>query len=106
MRSISAILLTVVASLSVFVFMFAGSDFWAGRGIRPWVQGYLIVLAASALIGYFAFRPNALESSVKIVGFDFDIQYAWLYLKNIEYREKFLEENGMSTELVNWIVKV
>ena len=53
-----------------------------------------------------AFRPNVLESAVKIIGFDFDVQYVWFYLKNAEYRRRFIEENEMNAELVSWIVKV
>jgi len=106
MRVISSIFVTIVASISIFVFMFAGSDIWAGFGIRPWVQGYLLILTASIIVGFIAFRPSAMESAVKIIGFDFDVQYVWLNLKNEEYRRKLIEENGLSAELVNWVVKV
>ncbi len=85
--------------------MFAGSDIWNGYGIRPWVLGYILVLAISIIVGYLAFRPSLLESAVKIIGFDFDVQYVWLYLKDLEYRGKFIEENEMNAELVSWIVK-
>ncbi|TFG31185.1 hypothetical protein EU528_06860 [Candidatus Thorarchaeota archaeon] len=106
MRGITSLLLTIVASTSIFVIMFAGSDIWAGRGISPWVQGYLLVLGASVLIGIIAFRPNALESAVNIIGFDFDVQYVWFKLRDPQYRNSFLQENGLVAELVNWIVKV
>lgn len=106
MRAISSFLLTVVASLSIFVIMFTGADYWAGRGISSWVYSYFFVLAASILVGVIAFRPNALESAVNIIGFDFDVQYVWFKLKDPEYRNKFIAENEMNAELVNWIVKV
>jgi hypothetical protein len=105
MRAISSFLLTVVASLSIFVIMFTGADYWAGRGISPWVYSYFFVLAASILIGIIAFRPNALESAVNIIGFDFDVQYVWFKLKDPEYRNRFITENEMNAELVNWVVK-
>ena len=106
LRGIVSLFVAVVASSSIFVLMFAGSDIWNGYGIRPWVPGYFLILAISIILGYFAFRPNVLESAVKIIGFDFDVQYVWLYLKNPEYRRKFIEENKMNAELVSWIVKV
>ena len=105
-RAITSFLLTVVASISIFVIMFAGADFWAGRGIPSWVYAYFLVLGASIFIGVIAFRPNALESAVNIIGFDFDVQYVWFRLKDEQYRNNFLAENEMSAELVNWIVKV
>ena len=106
LRGIVSLFVAVVASSSIFVLMFAGSDIWNGYGIRPWVPGYFLILAISIILGYFAFRPNVLESAVKIIGFDFDVQYVWLNLKNPEYRRKFIEENKMNAELVSWIVKV
>lgn len=105
MRAITTFLLTIVASVSIFVIMFAGADYWAGRGIGSWVQVYFLVLGASILVGIIAFRPNPLESAVNIIGFDFDIQYVWFKIKDSQYRNRFIEENGMSAELVNWIVK-
>ena len=105
LRVITSILLTIVASVSIFVIMFAGADIWAGRGLSPWVLGYFMVLGASILVGIVAFRPNALESAVNIIGFDFDVQYVWFKLKDKQYLNSFLEENDMSAELVNWIVK-
>ncbi len=106
LRGIVSLFVAVVASSSIFVLMFAGSDIWNGYGIKPWVQGYFLVLAISIIVGYLVFRPNVLESAVKIIGFDFHVQYVWLYLKNPEYRRKFIEENKMNAELVSWIVKV
>ncbi len=105
LRCIVSLFVAVVASFSIFVIMFAGSDIWNGYGIRPWVLGYILVLAISIIVGYLAFRPSLLESAVKIIGFDFDVQYVWLYLKDLEYRGKFIEENEMKAELVSWIVK-
>jgi len=105
MRAITSFLLTVVASVSIFVIMLAGSDFWAGRAIGSWVYAYFLVLGASILVGVIAFRPNALESAVNIIGFDFDVQYVWLKIKDADYRNRFIAENEMNAELVNWVVK-
>ncbi len=105
LRGIVSLFVAVVASFSIFVLMFAGSDIWNEYGIRSWVPGYFLVLAISIIGGYLVFRPSLLESAVKIIGFDFDVQYVWLYLKDLEYRGKFVEENEMNAELVSWIVK-
>ncbi|MHA1863647.1 MAG: hypothetical protein ACTSWA_07750 [Candidatus Thorarchaeota archaeon] len=106
LRGIVSLFVAVIASSLIFVFMFAGSDIWNGYGIRPWVPGYFLVLAFSIIIGYLAFRPSLLECAVKIIGFDFDVQYVWLYLKDPKYRRNFISENEMTAELVSWIVKV
>ena len=95
-----------MASVSIFVIMFAGADLWAGRELSPWVGSYLLVLGASVLAGIFVFRPNPLEDAFNIIGFDFDVQYVWLKLKDPQYRNNFISENEMNAELVNWIVKV
>jgi hypothetical protein len=106
MRGLTSLILTIVASVSIFVIMFAGSDLWAGRGLSPWVGSYILVLTASIFAGIIVFRPNALEDSFNIVGFDFDVQYVWLKLKDPQYRNKFISANEMNAELVNWVVKV
>lgn len=106
LKGIVSLIVAIIASSSIFVLMFAGSDIWNGYGIRPWVPGYFLILAISIIVGYLVFRPNVLESTVKIIGYDFDVQYVWFYLKNPEYRRKFVEENKMNAELVSWIVKV
>lgn len=105
LKGIVSFIVAVIASSSIFVLMFAGSDIWNGYGLRPWVPGYFLVLAISIIIGYLVFRPNVLECAVKIIGFDFDVQYVWLYLNDSEYRRKFIVENQMNAELVSWIVK-
>lgn len=106
MRGITSLVLTIVASVSIFVIMFAGADLWAGRELSPWVGSYLLVLSASVLAGIIVFRPNALEASFNIIGFDFDVQYVWLKLKDPGYLNDFVSENEMNAELVNWVVKV
>ncbi|MGY5858388.1 MAG: hypothetical protein RTU63_03390 [Candidatus Thorarchaeota archaeon] len=105
MRGITSFILTIVASASIFAIMFAGSDYWAGRGISPWVYAYIFVLGASLLLGVIAFRPNPLEAALKIIGFDFDVQYVWFRMKDADYRNRFIADNEMNAELVTWIVK-
>ncbi|RLI54828.1 MAG: hypothetical protein DRO87_05065 [Candidatus Thorarchaeota archaeon] len=103
------VLVMLLASLmggSVFLaLMFAGSQVASGGGLPGWVPPYIAVLLLSLILGYWAFRPNALESAVKIVGFDFDVQNVWLHIKSSEYLRRLLEENPMNVELVNWVVK-
>ncbi|TFG34545.1 hypothetical protein EU527_02710 [Candidatus Thorarchaeota archaeon] len=105
-RLLAMLLISIVASLSIFFFIFNGNSFWNGDIFNPWMHGFLIIALVSIVFAYFAFKPNALESSFQIIGFDYDIQYVWLKLKNPEYRAKFVEENPLDTQLANWIVKV
>ena len=104
-RTLSSLVASIMAGISIFALIYAGADVWAGRAISPWVYSYAAVFAFSLLLAYISFRPSALESSFKIIGFDFELQYVWLMLSNSSYRELFVEENPHSTELVNWIVK-
>jgi hypothetical protein len=106
LRGISMIIASIISGVSIFALIYAGSDFWLGRPVSPWVYSYVFILSLSLLLGYVAFRPSALEASVKIIGFDFEQQYVWLRLKNRGYLEQLLSENPMDTELVNWVVKV
>jgi hypothetical protein len=103
-RGLAMLLASILVGMSVFALIFAGYDIASGYGIHPITIIYLLALAFSFAFGYIAFRPTSLEAFVRIIGFDFDSKYVWLQLKNREYRERFLEENQMNSEIVNWIV--
>jgi hypothetical protein len=105
-RALSSIVASIVAGASFFALLYAGSDYWAGRSVSPWVYSYLLILGLSLLFVYVSFRPSAIESSFKIIGFDFELQHVWFALRNPSYRDTFMRENSMSAELVSWIVKV
>lgn len=105
-RTLAMSIVSIIASFSIFIFIIYGRSIWRGSGSSIWTQLYLLVLFASILIAFVAFRSNALESAFQIVGFDFDIQYVWLKLKNPDYRNMFIQENPMNAELANWILKV
>jgi hypothetical protein len=105
-RTLSTVLASIVAGVSVFALMYAGADYWAGNTLSPWVYTYLLILGMSLLFAYVSFRPTALEASFRIIGFDFDLQHVWLAMRNPNYRNLFVNENPVSAELVTWIVKV
>jgi hypothetical protein len=105
-RGLSTLVASIIASISFFALIYAGSDYWAGRPVNPWTYSYILILSLSLILVYVAFRPSALEASIKIIGFDFERQHVWLRLKNREYMEQLMSENPMATELVNWVVKV
>jgi hypothetical protein len=106
MRGLSTLLASIIASVSVFALIYAGSDYWAGRPVSPWVYSYLVILTLSLILGYLAFKPSPLEASIRIIGFDFERQYVWIKLKNPEYLDQLMTGNPMAAELVNWVVKV
>ncbi len=89
----------------LFGLLAAGGDLWLRRSISPWIPPVFALAILSFLVTYLAFRPGPLESSVRVVGFDAGIQNVWLAFKNTEYREKFLKENPMYAEAINWIIK-
>lgn len=105
-RGLSTLVASIIASVSIFALIYAGSDYWAGRPVSPWVYSYLLILCLSLIFGYLAFKPSALEASIRIIGFDFERQHVWLRLKNREYLKQLMTENPMAAELVTWIVKV
>jgi hypothetical protein len=106
LRGLSMVIASIISGVSILALIYAGSDYWLGRPVSPWVYSYIFILSLSLLLGYVAFRPSALESSIQIIGFDFEKQYVWLRLKNQEYLDQFISQNPIDTELVNWVVKV
>jgi hypothetical protein len=103
-RVLAMLLAAILSGMSIFALIFTSYDITSGHGVHPITSVYLLALALSLVFGYIAFRPTSLEASVRIIGFDFDMQHVWLQLKNPEYRQRFLEENQMNSEIVNWIV--
>lgn len=105
LRGLATCLATLMFGSTVFALMFAGSDIWAGQPIAGWVYPYMIFLVLTVLFGYVAFRPNPLESAMKIIGFDFEMQHVWLQVKRRDYLDALMRENPISAELVSWVVK-
>lgn len=88
-----------------FGLMFLGDSFYRGRPIPFWSVAFFVFFASTMLLTWVAFRPNALQRAVKIVGFDPGMQNILLVFKDKSYRETVIRDNPMATELVSWIVK-
>ncbi|MFX0108935.1 MAG: hypothetical protein ACFE7R_11665, partial [Candidatus Hodarchaeota archaeon] len=85
--------------------MFIGGDLWLNRPLSPWAIPFFTFFTISMIMAVIAFRPGPMESAFKVIGFDFDIRYVWIQLKNREYRDAFIEENLPECDLVSWIVR-
>ncbi|MHA1287243.1 MAG: hypothetical protein ACTSPB_07535, partial [Candidatus Thorarchaeota archaeon] len=94
-------------TLAFFVFglLFLGDSFYRGRPIPFWTMAFSAMFAISLFLTWIAFRPNALQRAVQILGFDPGLQNILLVFKDKSYRDMVIQENPMSTELVSWIVK-
>ena len=88
-----------------FGLMFLGDSFNRGRPIPFWSMAFSAFFAFSMFLSWIAFRPNALQRAVKIVGFDPGMQNILIVFKDKSYRDLIIQENPMTTELVSWIVK-
>jgi hypothetical protein len=88
-----------------FGLMFLGDAFYRGRPIPFWSVAFSAFFTISMFLSWIAFRPNALQRAVKIIGFDPGLQNILLVFKNKGYRDMVIQDNPMSTELVSWIVK-
>lgn len=93
--------------LAFFVFglLLLGDSFNRGRSIPFWFLASSSFLGFTLFLTWIAFRPNALQRAVKIVGFDPSMQNILLVFKNKSYQETVIHDNPMTTELVSWIAK-
>jgi len=89
----------------LFGLMFLGDAFNRGRPIPFWSFVFTAIFGLSMFLTWFAFRPNALERAVQILGFDSGMQNVLVVFKSQSYRETVIQDNPMSSELVSWIVK-
>ena len=88
-----------------FGLLFIGDAFYRGRPLPFWSVVFSIFFALSLSLTWFAFRPNAIQRAVQIVGFDPGMQNILLVFDNELYREAVIQDNPMTTELVSWIVR-
>ncbi|MBN2230706.1 MAG: hypothetical protein JW779_14045 [Candidatus Thorarchaeota archaeon] len=89
----------------VFGLMFIGDAISRSRAIPFWAMIFIYFFILSMIASAIAFRPNKLLRSVRIIGFDPGMQYVLLAFENPSYREVFLKENPMNSELVSWVLK-
>lgn len=104
-RTVSSIFLALSLSSLMFGAIFIGGSVWLGRGIPPWSGLLLLFFGSTFVMTYAAFRPQALEVAVKVVGFDANLSNVWLQFNNEGYKRVFMDENLASAELVRWIIK-
>jgi len=104
-RMVCIIINGILISALFIALLNISSNFWLGRANAFWVYAVLTVSVVTMVLSCFAFRSNPFESAFRIVGFDAALQHIWLQLKNHEYRDAFLNENPMSSELVSWIIR-
>ena len=88
-----------------FGLMMLGDAFHRGRPAPFWSIVFAAFFGLSLLLTWVAFRPNALQRAVQILGFDPGMQNILLVFKSKSYREKVIQDNPMSSELVSWIVR-
>lgn len=89
----------------IFAIMAIGSALWVQHSIPSWALSMSGVFVLFIALTLYAFRPNQFQVGFKIIGFDAGLENVLFQFKNIEYREAFLQENPMHSELVNWIVR-
>lgn len=88
-----------------FGLMFIGDAIARGRSISFWSMVFIAFFALSMFFSWIAFRPNLIERSVRIIGYDAGMQNVILDFRNKAYRDAVIEENPMTSELVSWIGK-
>ncbi len=90
-------------SLLFFAWLNLANALMMESRIQFWIFGAGIFFAVTILAIPLAFGRNKLRNSFQIIGFDSDAQNVWFQLTNDNYRERFVEENAMDAELVNWV---
>jgi hypothetical protein len=100
------IIFDVIGVALVFVALIMTShDLRLGRPVASWVYMVFVIFVLMLAMTRFVFNINPLESAIRIVGFDKNMINIWFKFKNLEYRDKFVEENPMNAELVKWIMR-
>lgn len=104
-QSLCLVIDGLLLAFLLFSLLFIGDRLWRAQPIPSWTLLIIGFFGVAMLFSYVAFRPNALERAVKIVGFDPGMQHVLISFKLPEYRDSFMNENQMIAELVTWIVR-
>lgn len=92
------------AAATVLAYLVLGGTLWHNEPVPFWVMGIITLFAIFMILTKLAYRPNPFRRSFKIVGFDVGLQNVLFMFKNKKYRQAFIDENPMTTELINWII--
>jgi len=103
-RSLCMLMNGIMVAVLLFATFVAGGSYWQGRGVPSWYAYLLTLFMIMAIGSGLMMRGQPLQRAINIIGFDCEVRYVWLDLKNREYREMFLSENRVNAELVSWIV--
>ena len=104
-QSLCLIIDGLLIGLVIFGLLIIGDSISRALPLSFWPFLYMLLFAIAILSTKVAFRPNALERAVKIIGFDPGMQNVLILLKRADYRKQFLLENQMNAELVTWILR-
>ncbi|MFW9806911.1 MAG: hypothetical protein ACFFFK_09300 [Candidatus Thorarchaeota archaeon] len=104
-QSLCLIVDGLLMAFVVFSLLMIGDRISRSHPIPTWSFFYIGFFGFALLLTRIAFRPNALERAVSIIGFDPGMQNVLLKFKRPEYQEEFLNENQMTAELVTWIMR-
>jgi hypothetical protein len=105
-QSLCLIVDGLLIALVTFSLLFIGDRISRARPIPLWPFAYISLFGLAMLLTAIAFSPNVLEKAVSIIGFDAGMQNVLLAFKRSDYRERFMNENRMTAELVSWIVRL
>jgi hypothetical protein len=92
-------------ALMAFSLMVIGDAISRGHTIASWAFIFIEFFVLSMIASAIAFRPNKLLKAVQIIGFDAGMQNVLLAFSKPSYREAFMKENPMNSDLVSWILK-
>jgi hypothetical protein len=105
LRSLCIVVDGFAMAFLLFGLLLAGDALWRGRAVSPISFGVVVFFTVSLLATLYTFRPNALERAVRIVGFDAGMRHILIRFENDQYRDEFVSENPLSSELISWIVR-
>lgn len=104
-KSLCLIVDGLAMAFMFFGLLLLGDSISRGSSISPWVSVFAVFFAVSLVSTVIAFRSSSLARAVRIVGFDAGMQNVLLAFKSGAYREEFVKENPVNSELVSWVVK-
>ena len=93
-----------MAALGWMAFFVIGDSLWRGQMPPVWALLAMAGLLIAIALSIYSFRPKGVERAVRIVGFDPSLTHIIAHFTSREFRDRFLQENPNTAELINWII--
>ncbi len=105
LRLICIVGMVIVGSVALTGYLKIGGSIASGMSIPTWALVSVGLFLVTLALANYALRPRGVEAAFRVIGHDPTFTHIIVDIENQEFRDRFLEENPGTAELVRWILR-